>query len=104
MEFTPQAEAEAELLEEEEPHRGHHHGFHHPHAHPHMHDGQRMHDGQHRHAHPDGEEMMAHDEEEETDAPSWFGWLQPVWVHGERGADFVVNEEELAMADAAAEA
>ena len=49
--------------------------------------------------------MMAHDEEEEeTDAPSWFGWLQPVWVHDERGADFVVNEEELAMADAAAEA
>ncbi|KAL1665654.1 hypothetical protein GGG16DRAFT_96220 [Schizophyllum commune] len=104
MEFTPQAEAEAELLEEEEPHHGHHHGLHHPHAHPHMHDGQRMHDGQHGHAHPGGEEMMAHDEEEETDAPSWFGWLQPVWVHGERGADFVVNEEELAMADAAVDA
>ncbi|KAL1741946.1 hypothetical protein HDZ31DRAFT_84493 [Schizophyllum fasciatum] len=101
MEFTPQAEAEAELATEDEHHR-HSYDSHH-----HHHDGAHAHDGQHRHAHAhEGAFPDAHgydNDADEGDAPSWFGWLQPVWAHGERGADFVVNEEELAMADGAVE-
>ncbi|TRM68559.1 hypothetical protein BD626DRAFT_534560 [Schizophyllum amplum] len=97
MEFTPATEGAKDMIVEDG----------HPHHHAHHHHHHQHHDGGHKHG---GEDMhdaaFAHHQHQyddtDVDAPagdSWFGWLQPVWAHGERGADFVVKEEELAEVD-----